>query len=115
MFYKETEVYRLVCCAVLVLNFVGDASSNQSPSVLVPALRTVGNIVTGNDMQTQVSGHPGCWWYWCMTLTCIPGHVVVCSTGSMPSMEGQPPHPLKSIYSMSHLVAFGDTYSDPEV
>lgn len=27
---------------------------HQSPSVLVPALRTVGNIVTGNDMQTQV-------------------------------------------------------------
>jgi hypothetical protein len=52
--YKDTEVYRSVCCAVLVLNFVGDSSSNQSPSVLVPALRTVGNIVTGNDMQTQV-------------------------------------------------------------
>lgn len=28
--------------------------SHQSPSVLVPALRTVGNIVTGDDMQTQV-------------------------------------------------------------
>lgn len=27
---------------------------HQSPAVLVPALRTVGNIVTGNDMQTQV-------------------------------------------------------------
>lgn len=27
---------------------------HQSPSVLVPALRTVGNIVTGDDMQTQV-------------------------------------------------------------
>ena len=27
---------------------------HTSPSVLVPALRTVGNIVTGNDYQTQV-------------------------------------------------------------
>ncbi|KAI3438906.1 hypothetical protein D9Q98_001320 [Chlorella vulgaris] len=27
---------------------------HQSPSVLVPALRTVGNIVTGDDMQTQI-------------------------------------------------------------
>ena len=30
-----------------------DARRHQSPSVLVPALRTVGNIVTGDDMQTQ--------------------------------------------------------------
>ena len=29
-------------------------SRHQSPSVLVPALRTVGNIVTGDDMQTQI-------------------------------------------------------------
>jgi hypothetical protein len=29
---------------------------HTSPAVLVPALRTVGNIVTGNDMQTQVRG-----------------------------------------------------------
>lgn len=29
-------------------------SSHPSPSVLIPALRTVGNIVTGDDMQTQV-------------------------------------------------------------
>lgn len=27
---------------------------HPSPSVLIPALRTVGNIVTGDDMQTQV-------------------------------------------------------------
>ena len=27
---------------------------HQSTSVLVPALRTVGNIVTGDDLQTQV-------------------------------------------------------------
>lgn len=33
-----------------VINF-----RHPSPSVLVPALRTVGNIVTGDDMQTQVS------------------------------------------------------------
>ena len=32
------------------------ARRHQSPSVLVPALRTVGNIVTGDDMQTQVGG-----------------------------------------------------------
>lgn len=28
--------------------------SHPSPSVLIPALRTVGNIVTGDDNQTQV-------------------------------------------------------------
>ncbi|CAN1219648.1 Importin subunit alpha-2 [Linum perenne] len=28
---------------------------HQSPSVLIPALRTVGNIVTGDDMQTQLA------------------------------------------------------------
>lgn len=28
--------------------------SHPSPTVLIPALRTVGNIVTGDDMQTQV-------------------------------------------------------------
>lgn len=28
--------------------------SHPSPLVLIPALRTVGNIVTGDDMQTQV-------------------------------------------------------------
>jgi hypothetical protein len=28
---------------------------HPSPSVLIPALRTVGNIVTGDDLQTQVS------------------------------------------------------------
>lgn len=27
---------------------------HPSPSVLIPALRTVGNIVTGDDFQTQV-------------------------------------------------------------
>jgi hypothetical protein len=27
---------------------------HPAPSVLIPALRTVGNIVTGDDMQTQV-------------------------------------------------------------
>ena len=32
----------------------GCVSRHQSPSVLVPALRTVGNIVTGDDMQTQI-------------------------------------------------------------
>lgn len=31
------------------------ASSHPSPSVLIPALRTVGNIVTGDDLQTQVT------------------------------------------------------------
>lgn len=36
---------------------------HTSPSVLVPALRTVGNIVTGDDLQTQMiinSGALGC-------------------------------------------------------
>jgi hypothetical protein len=37
----------LLCCGGVVCR-------HQSPAVLVPALRTVGNIVTGNDMQTQV-------------------------------------------------------------
>jgi len=36
-------------------NFVYDFSSrHQSASVLIPAVRAVGNIVTGDDMQTQV-------------------------------------------------------------
>lgn len=30
---------------------------HPSPSVLIPALRTVGNIVTGDDLQTQVYQH----------------------------------------------------------
>lgn len=29
--------------------------SHPSPTVLIPALRTVGNIVTGDDIQTQVT------------------------------------------------------------
>jgi hypothetical protein len=33
---------------------IGTFCRHTSPAVLVPALRTVGNIVTGNDMQTQV-------------------------------------------------------------
>lgn len=32
--------------------------SHPSPTVLIPALRTVGNIVTGDDMQTQVLAVP---------------------------------------------------------
>lgn len=38
--------------------------SHPSPSVLIPALRTVGNIVTGDDIQTQV---PVLYYYYCMT------------------------------------------------
>lgn len=30
------------------------SSRHPAPSVLIPALRTVGNIVTGDDLQTQV-------------------------------------------------------------
>lgn len=30
------------------------SASHPSPTVLIPALRTVGNIVTGDDAQTQV-------------------------------------------------------------
>lgn len=32
-------------------------TSHHSSSVVIPALRTVGNIVTGDDMQTQVSDY----------------------------------------------------------
>lgn len=38
----------------MLSNFFECLSRHQSPSVLVPALRTVGNIVTGDDMQTQI-------------------------------------------------------------
>ncbi len=47
--------HRAVCgavCGVVVVACV--ARRHTSAAVLVPALRTVGNIVTGNDMQTQV-------------------------------------------------------------
>lgn len=40
-------------CSMLTASFC-NAHRHQSPSVLVPALRTVGNIVTGDDLQTQV-------------------------------------------------------------
>jgi hypothetical protein len=36
---------------VLTLNLI----RHPSASVLIPALRTVGNIVTGDDLQTQVN------------------------------------------------------------
>ena len=39
-------------CGIIVLAV--NCCRHPSPAVLVPALRTVGNIVTGNDMQTQV-------------------------------------------------------------
>lgn len=38
----------------LILSF-GCCSRHPSPAVLIPALRTVGNIVTGDDLQTQVT------------------------------------------------------------
>ena len=38
----------------MLSNVFGCLSRHHSPSVLVPALRTVGNIVTGDDMQTQI-------------------------------------------------------------
>ena len=38
----------------MLSSLFGCFSRHQSPSVLVPALRTVGNIVTGDDMQTQI-------------------------------------------------------------
>jgi len=38
--------------------FTFSVSSHPSPTVLIPALRTVGNIVTGDDMQTQVLVRP---------------------------------------------------------
>ena len=40
---------------IITLNFhLCCLLSHPSPSVLIPALRTVGNIVTGDDVQTQV-------------------------------------------------------------
>lgn len=42
----------LVCWTARYLS-----TSHPSPSVLIPALRTVGNIVTGDDLQTQVYGY----------------------------------------------------------
>lgn len=40
---------------MLLVNFsLGSLSRHPAPSVLIPALRTVGNIVTGDDVQTQV-------------------------------------------------------------
>ena len=44
-------VWKENLCSFYVLAL---ACRHPSPAVLVPALRTVGNIVTGNDMQTQV-------------------------------------------------------------
>ncbi|CAN6683467.1 unnamed protein product [Malus baccata var. baccata] len=41
-------------CPRLVELLMWHCSTHPSPSVLIPALRTVGNIVTGDDMQTQV-------------------------------------------------------------
>ncbi|KAL7223120.1 hypothetical protein ACSBR1_024739 [Camellia fascicularis] len=35
---------------------IGLVDNHPSPSVLIPALRTVGNIVTGDDVQTQYNG-----------------------------------------------------------
>lgn len=46
---KIQEVIQAGVCRRLV-----ELLLHQSPSVLVPALRTVGNIVTGDDLQTQV-------------------------------------------------------------
>jgi hypothetical protein len=43
-----------VCAADQMCAAGAAACRHTSPAVLVPALRTVGNIVTGNDMQTQV-------------------------------------------------------------
>lgn len=37
-----------------LMNVIIGHFSHPSPSVLIPALRTVGNIVTGDDIQTQV-------------------------------------------------------------
>jgi hypothetical protein len=48
----ELEFFWLIDLVVLRV-----PSSHPSPSVLIPALRTVGNIVTGDDLQTQVIWH----------------------------------------------------------
>lgn len=39
---------------ICLINVIIGLFRHPSPSVLIPALRTVGNIVTGDDMQTQV-------------------------------------------------------------
>jgi hypothetical protein len=50
--------------------YLGFFYSHPSPSVLIPALRTVGNIVTGDDIQTQVQ---------CTSLTKISLHNLNCA------------------------------------
>jgi hypothetical protein len=51
--------------------------SHPSPSVLVPALRTVGNIVTGDDMQTQVKA---------LLAFCLFVCSILCATAEVPFM-----------------------------
>lgn len=51
----------------------GFICSHPSPSVLIPALRTVGNIVTGDDVQTQVQ-------YTYPTLT-------ICTSSTIPNQQ----------------------------
>ena len=53
-FFNSFLLFMLI--SVLCVMCSGTTCSHPSPSVLIPALRTVGNIVTGDDLQTQV-GH----------------------------------------------------------
>lgn len=60
LFYSSITIevlyvfFLLFLCTELFLFIYLLISSHPSPSVLIPALRTVGNIVTGDDLQTQV-------------------------------------------------------------
>lgn len=46
------DVQKYTYCQIL--NIILLFFRHPSPSVLIPALRTVGNIVTGDDLQTEV-------------------------------------------------------------
>lgn len=52
--WEHTVLCLFVSDQVTIANMYLFSFSHSSTTVLVPALRTVGNIVTGDDTQTQV-------------------------------------------------------------